>query len=313
MLMALLAMTLAQAATDADARRAANVQTAAKAQSDARASPDTKASPDVVVRGRTDRERQRAAETFVRQVAPAPVQGQLGRWYQPVCPVVMGLSDALNERVAARIRSVAAAVGAPAGEPGCAGNAMVAFAADAAAEFKAIRRDKPWLVESIPLPDWQALRTSKAPVLWWSATVTESIDGNQIGMEGFKPILRQFRASRVSTLTRARRGAAVVLVDARRSDGASLDAVADYAAFVILSGTRFARPAGATGGILDLFDAAPGQRPAGLGDTDMAYLKGLYAATPDRLARVQASSIASAIVRSGKAEVPIGEGAHKIR
>lgn len=258
--------------------------------------------PDVVVEGRREAERRRAAETLVRRVAPAPVQGQLGRWYGPVCPVVMGMSDDLNGRVAARIRAVAAEVGAPVGEAGCAGNVLVAFAADAAAEFRMIRRDKPWLVESIPLPDWQALRTSSAPILWWSSTIVESVDGNQIGLESFRPILRQFRASRLSTLTRANRKAAIVLVDAARSSGASLDAVADYAAFVVLSGTRFDRPKGATGGILDLFDAKPEQRPAALSDTDLAYLTGLYRAVPDRLAQVQASSIAAEIARSGTAK-----------
>lgn len=304
MLFALLAMSAAQIP------QAPPEGAPEKAAAAARAAQDQ----DVVVEGRTERERQRAAETFVRQVAPAPVQGQLGRWYQPICPTVMGMSEELNARVAARIRAVAAEVGAPVAKSECAGNILVAFSANAAAQFEEIRRDKPWLVESIPLPDWQALRKSRAPVLWWSATVTESIDGNQIGMEGFKPILRQFRASRVSTLTRARRGGAIVLVDAARSAGASLEAVADYAAFVVLSGTRFARPGGATGGILDLFDAKPEQRPTEISDTDLAYLKGLYRMTPDRVARVQASAIAAEIVRSGREQARTEQaGAEKAR
>ena len=265
--------------------------------------PSPAAEPDVVVKGRAEAERRREADIFVRRVAPVPTGGQMARWTRPVCPQVIGLPDALNTRVEARIRAAAASVGAPTGAEGCTGNAVVAFTPDATGTLKAIERVQPLLIRGVLPAERQMLRASKAPVLWWSLSFVEGMDGNQQMVESAlgPPILRHYRNSLISTLTRASYLGSVVVVDAERSTGVRLDAVADYAAFVILSGARFGAPAGRTASILDLFEAPGGPggapRPAGLTEADRAYLTGLYAMRPDRTARTQVRAITSEIVR----------------
>ena len=74
-------------------------------------------SNDIVVEGRLNPHKQ--IRDFVKELTPAHVGAQLGRFVQPVCPRVVGLSDAENALVEARIRKVAASVGAPVASPGC--------------------------------------------------------------------------------------------------------------------------------------------------------------------------------------------------
>lgn len=269
----------------------------------------------IVVTGRTEAEREAEAAAFVRAVSPAPVDGQFARWHDPLCPAAVGLAPEIAGRVVARIRAAAQAAGAPLAAQGCAVNAQVVFTADAGALLRTMERRRPRLLAGLAPADARTLRASDAPVRWWSDTRTEGADGNQFAamppvafglIAAAGPAIPatertrfgdSYRSSNLSTATRVALTGAVVLVDVPRTTGHSLDAVADYAAFVILARVRSTPPTGSAASILSLFAADPDQRPASLTDADRAYLAGLYAAPADRPATIQRRAIAGAVAR----------------
>jgi len=257
--------------------------------------------PDVVIKGRLKKERRQEAAAFVRRVAPMPRNGQLGRWQQPICPFVLGVEEEFAVHVAARVRAAARQAGAPVGEPGCRGNALIAFVPDAQALIRIVNLRHQRLLAGVPFADRQALRASRSPILWWASSRIEGSDGDQIQQDGLGslPQLRQYRSSLISTLTRIAYTGATVLVGLERSNGQRLDALADYAAFVLLSDARPTGPTPPVPTILNLYTAPAGDRPMGLTDHDRAYLMGLYRTPTDRTAMVQRQAITNRIVREG--------------
>lgn len=273
------------------------------------------ADPGLVVTGRTEAEREAEAAAFVRAVSPPSVDGQFARWHDPLCPAAVGLAPSVAARVVDRVRRAASDAGAPLAREGCAVNAQIVFTADAGALLRGIERRRPRLLAGLSPADARALRASEAPVRWWTDTRSEGADGNPFAsmppvafglIAAAGPTIPatertrfgdSYRSSNLSTAMRVAVTGAVVLVDVPRTTGHSLDAVTDYAAFVILARVRSVPPAGTAATILSLFAADPAGRPAALTGADRAYLVGLYAAPADRPVRAQRRAIAGAVAR----------------
>lgn len=271
--------------------------------------------PDIVVTGRTQAEREAEAAAYVRAVSPPAIDGQFARWHAPLCPTVLGLAPDVAARVIARVRAAAEAARAPLAAPGCDANAQIVFTGDASALLVRMERQRSRLLAALPPAEARDLRTTAAPVRWWTETRSEGADGNAfsnmpsaaIGMIGpLGPAIPMsdrtrfgdtYRSSNLSTAMRVAVTDAVVLVDVPRTTGHSLNAVADYAAFVILARVRRAPPAGSAATILSLFTADPAERPDALTATDRAYLAALYAIPVDRPATAQRRAIAGAVAR----------------
>ncbi len=261
---------------------------------------------DIIVTGREEEPPGRdAVRRYGRMVEAVPVGGQIARWNRPICPSVSGIGADLQERVSARIRALAEAVGAPAAGPDCRPNLIVSFTPDANGLVEAMTKRDSTLLGMTSASERKLLRSSSLPVRWWYMTATDGEDGRPLfsesaalGLEqyriprsGTERYLDTYRATAINTGFRISITSAVVLVDVNQATGYRLDAVADYVAFVALARVR----------LLDRFDAAPsilglfGGDPPAQGEIsawDRAYLTALYRAPVARPADAQRSWIA---------------------
>lgn len=239
---------------------------------------------DVIVKGRriTD---QKAAERFVADISVR--QGdQLARFHQPICPIVIGLSGPYGAMVEQRIRTTAAAVGAPVDKAKCAANLIVVFAGSGAALVRDIRKQRPGWLEGLAGPEIDALE-APGPTRAWSVNSLRNEDGRAVYIPpagsgavgdplGDKPTLRVMSASIIKRPFRQDMEASFVVIDEKATYGLTLRQLADYVVMRSLAATRAPRSGGAAlDTILALFDPAAGH-PRGLSDPDAAYLRALY-------------------------------------
>jgi hypothetical protein len=90
----------------------------------------------IVVQGSRDREAD--VRSFIKELTPASIHGQLSRFEVPVCPKAEGISAEQAKTIANRIGLVARAVGVPVAGTHCTPNLLV-FVTD----------DKPGLLQKL--------------------------------------------------------------------------------------------------------------------------------------------------------------------
>lgn len=97
---------------------------------------------EIIVTGRhADEESiRRAAGVFGRKIEATPVDGQIARWNDPICPKVRGIEQRIKEFVTSRIRQIAHEVGAPLAGEECRTNMVITFTPDAKGLVAAIER-----------------------------------------------------------------------------------------------------------------------------------------------------------------------------
>jgi hypothetical protein len=279
----------------------------------AQAAPDTSAdSEEILVKAQrlSPAQARARAIAYVQHTGVVVGKPMVARWIDKVCPRVVGLSPEHRQIVEARFRAVAAQVGAPLAAPGCTANVLIHFVGDGAAFARAAAAGDRRRLGDVSVAARQALLNGPAPIRWWYRdelrtrdglraintdppfVATEGVPGPTLPSNGADNVtMAQYSSSQVSTqIQRALTGATVV-VDAPRSTGAPLAAVAAYAAYVALAEvTPPARPL--AGSILGLFGTAP---PAGLTRLDESFLRELYALPLDRRARQQRTRLVRAL------------------
>ncbi len=247
----------------------------------------------------TREEARRRAVEFVDRMGIGAGDRPVARWSEPVCPHVQGLDERLANRVETRMRSAAAAAGIRLARPGCETNIVVQFTTDAGPVMRRIARRAPAYLDGVPVAERERLYSGAAPVRWVYATAVRSIAGLDAtqgqamfagGGEGGVgmalppgvPTILNYNSSMVSTQTARVLAGAAIVVDANLAAGKTLDAVADYAAFVALAEIRPNDPA-PEDSILTLFRDAGGAQA--LTGWDNAFLTALYRIPLDRLGR----------------------------
>ena len=253
---------------------------------------------------------------FVGHVsAAAPAEDQMARWDRRICPGVAGLGARQGQFIADRISQRAFGVGLDAGEPGCEPNVLVLVTPDSDRLARSIVDDYPGLVgfyagqEAVTRGHEQLedFASTPRPVRWWHVSQTVTADGGVLGHANSRTgqsggmrnvqIVRNGRASRLSRNTHQDFNRALIIVDARRSDGKQLDALADYIAMAALAQLEPDADTSAVLTILNLF-SEEGAVPASMSDWDLAYLSGLYRAPRDaRNAQQQAGAITRSMAR----------------
>lgn len=239
---------------------------------------------------------------FVKATGVAAGETPAARWTAPICPEVIGLEDIGKRAAEAKIRRVAAAVGAAVAPQGCKRNIIVSFTSDGASLAKAVVGREPWRVTNLSPRAKTAVLTGSAPIRWLYSTetrprhgaaTTTSGDaiksygppgpghggGSSIG--GDMATMMHYESSIISTLTNRVLTSAIVIIDTDEAMGRRLDALAAYAALVALAEIRNAG-ASPPGSILSLFESsAP---PRDLTAQDLAFLRALYRLPLDRQA-----------------------------
>lgn len=268
-------------------------------------------SEEIVVEGKAllpDEARDRAI-AYVQQTGVVTGKEMVARWIDKVCPRATGLAPEHARIVETGFRAVAARVGAPLAAPGCRTNVMISFVGDGAAFTRMVARGDRRRLGDISFEARHTLLHGAAPIRWWYSDELRTRGGMRsvatdppfVTTLGIGPVLpsngaenvtmSHYNSSQISTQINRALTQATIVVDAQRSSGAPLNAVAAYAAFVALAEVT-PPPRPVDGSILGLFGDAP---PAGLSRLDEAFLRELYALPLDRKARQQRSRLVRAL------------------
>ncbi|RYD58924.1 MAG: hypothetical protein EOP60_02495 [Sphingomonadales bacterium] len=229
----------------------------------------------IVVTGKKTTPKQDAMRQL-RQIVTT-VDGQLARFADPICPMVLGLSPESGLAVAGRIREIAAEAGAKLAPDRCNPNIVIIIAADADVFTAALRKRFPRMFAGVRPGE---LRRSKreGPVHAWNTVEVRNEDGESLaGGEGDDPpTLEIHTASRIVMPTQQVTLQSIVVIDDEAAVGKSLIQIADYAAMRTLAGARPPRLAGLAETILSLFDKDGAVPPQSLTQLDSSFIKELY-------------------------------------
>ncbi|MFL6729558.1 MAG: hypothetical protein ACJ8E3_03015 [Sphingomicrobium sp.] len=244
--------------------------------------PERDASPktDIVIQGVRPSDKQ--VTDFVRALTAVPSSGQISRFHSPVCPVAMGLPQVQNDRIAERMRLVAAAATMPVAPVKCSPNAFVIVAPDKAAAIRDLERRFPAYLSQLSEREVRKLTDAASPAAAWQVKSLLTADGEAaakaVGADYYTVSGTQ-SPSRIKAASMPTFSVSVVVIDVKAAAGLTLTQLADYAAmrtFADVAPERIARVG--VPSILDVL-AQPDDRPLPVTLTywDLGFLKSLYA------------------------------------
>ena len=271
---------------------------AAASPASGQSQPADTESSEVVVVGQANRDR--AVRDYVKAITQVSSINPVGRFDSAnVCPAAVGLSEAHNAAIAARMRRIAQAAGMPVAEPGCSANALVLFSNDKDELIEAFRKTFPAYFRQ---PSGQPVEIGRqpGPVTAWHLEQRIDRSGKAVGSGGATDVAvvsTPVVPSRISGTLRPVFVASVVVIEVDSIIGLSITQVADYAAMRSFAKTDPARLKDSSApSILTVLEAPmDSEIPLTLTSWDMAYLKALYASVPTRFGTRQANEISRRI------------------
>jgi hypothetical protein len=218
------------------------------------------------------------------------LHSDLARWRggrQSVCPRTLGLDPAANAFVTARIRAIAAYVGAPVqSDLQCGDNARILFTArpeaimnDVAGWASTYFRGSRWYQAHTRLLDYEGDR----PIQGWYLTTPRGakVSNTDIGLlriyvEPLWPKIMPHWLTDDGHMSGI--GTVILVVDTTKVAGYALGTIADYAAMVTLSVAQSPDHCDPLPSILDVMapSCAHREKPAAITAGDLAFLKALY-------------------------------------
>ena len=219
------------------------------------------------------------------------VTGGLARWRggrpESICPRTLGLDPGFNAFVTARIRALAATVGAPVqADDHCPDNVRILFTTDPQAEMASVLR---WAGRSLHLRyphqmDRQLRVSGGHPVQGWFITApggggilnTDPGFVGPLSLSALWPYV--IPTSAVGNGARSGIVGVILVIDTRQVAGYTIGSIADFAAMLALTVVQSPQQCDPLPSILDLMSpSCPArEQPAGVTAGDLAFLKGLY-------------------------------------
>jgi hypothetical protein len=221
----------------------------------------------------------------------------------PVCPVTVGMPDAFNKFVTDRVLAVAKTINAETGVPGsCKPNIEILFTDEPATVVKNLSDRTHGAILGVRyVHETHRLLEITHPVQAWYVTgtrmtTTSSEPTTTIGMDGTtKPgddktplgddayhavVARVGMGTRIPGRRISSLMNVLIVADIKKVAGEEVGPISDYIAMLALSEPRSLDDCNTLPSILDLMAEGCGDRekPKALTDSDIAYLKGLYAA-----------------------------------
>lgn len=238
--------------------------------------------------------------SFVGEVTTESPSEQITRWHDAICPQTIGLTAPLGAMVTARVREIAAEVGAPVkADESCEPNLTVVFTSDPQGLLDKVRATVPEALGFHYLAQRKKISRVTHPIQAWYATATEDVKGRVVlDTDDFPGMnmdeARAVTGGRLSMGWRSRLVNALIVVDAKAIQGMQIGPLADYVAMMALSQTEPARTCKALDSIANLMspDCPAERKPTMITDTDLAYLKGVYWMSPTAFASGQRGQIA---------------------
>jgi hypothetical protein len=223
---------------------------------------------------------------------------QLTRWIDPVCPVVRNPPPGFDQFISARIKAIAASVGAPSKEP-CRPNIEIIFTAQPQTVMDGVAEHDPILLGYHFVHGKRDAAKVTQPIQAWYVTATTNgmqtyTDDPYHGTPGGAA------GSRLSHGLQSVFSHILILANTDKIAGYPVGPIADYIAMLALSQAKAEDNCTEFSSIMDLMssDCADADKPASLTFADKAYLEGLYAMKPTLIGSLQRSSISEHMVRS---------------
>ena len=247
--------------------------------------------PDIVVTGA----RPEQTRAFVDQLAAiSPMGDQLPRWDGAICTSIAGMPARQAQFIADRIAQRAAALGLQPGGPGCSANVAVFVTADSDTFARQLfEQDRELFayyqtngVSTLGQEALNAFLDTPRAVRWWHVSETYGADGMSLagdasrgGMANASTV--RSNGTRLGAATREDLVQSIVIIDARRVQGAQLAALADYVSLVALARISPQPSTAEYPTILNLFSGTQvnANGPGALTQWDQAFLDALYKTT----------------------------------
>jgi hypothetical protein len=260
-----------------------------------------------------------AVPDFVQaHAAPSTVIHQMTRWRTGICPLTRGLDAAMNAFVTARIRAIAATVGAPHQDsPECKANVQILFTLEPQKVLNEVAKQDSRMLGFHYSQQDKNLVTMTRPIQGWYVTSTRNYKGIEVvddplplGAQqgsfgtpaGYLPnskVPPGEPGSRLTSLQTSQVVLALIVVDANAIKGMPIGPLSDYLAMLTLSQTRSADSCSQLPSIMDLM--APkcdrGEKPPQITAGDTAFLRALYAINLETPLELEESSIENAMMR----------------
>ena len=295
-----------------------------------KAAPAATVSPLTVQAAPTPKVVEKLSRSFVQSYAavPNPELDQIGRWHDPVCVQVEGMSADQAAMIKARIESVAQALGLRATRPGCRANVEIVFSAQPQAVMDLVAKRREDLLGYYHRHDHDRLKTVTRPIQSWYQTATrgEGNNGTFVGgvfldRDGLPippaqiPGVQLEREtvddpdsvpptgcadSHFSTCRKSMFQNVFMVADSKALEGQDLGLVADDMALLALSQPRSLDGCNALPSVIDRFAKTPcvgRDPPDGLTPADAAYLTALYQSDPEARKASAQSDIALSMAR----------------
>lgn len=213
-----------------------------------------------------------------------------------ICPVTMGLPQQYDDFITARIVSVARSIGSPAQEPGkCLANVEVLFTDDPQTLVTTLAEKTDGLIIGMhfthergsvihvyrPIQAWYVTGTKRDPNAAAQTLVNGESSGPGVTIDtAYGPSPFTGTGSRIRVKNSGQIVNALIIADLTKVSGKEIGPIADYVSMLALSQPASWDGCNTLPSILDLMSSGCGGRepPTALTDSDIAYLKALYAA-----------------------------------
>lgn len=218
----------------------------------------------------------------------------LARFQGLLCPGIVGVAQDPAEGMVGMIRQTASVLGLRLDDPEtCKPNFIVMVIDDPQGYLNGLRNRKPYLFEHLGKGESQALFDTPGPAHTWTRVFVRTRDGMEVYQSEnlTDPTQTWVEAAHSLIYVPTRRDivSAMVLIDKKAVQGMTVAQLAGYATMRGLSGDAADRLDTPRATILSLFDAAEGERPAGLTPSDKIFLKTLYSTMPNLPAAITLS------------------------
>jgi hypothetical protein len=287
----------------------------------AQAQPAAAPTESVTVTGARSRQ---VLDQFVQSfAAPARMTGKLARWEDGICPVVVGLPAKFTSFIDARLKEIAVKAGAPVNNHDiCKTNIEIIFTTVPQKLLDNIRkRQSEYLGYVDSTAQLNALATVTHPIQAWYTTQTkdlrgqaevDSAKGSGMDMVIPDPMVpnafihlqmpnahgRAVSGSRLGDGTRSAFFNVIVVADPGALVEYEMGSLADYIAMLSLAQISSLDTCQQLPSIMGLLAKDCERKAAALTDTDIAYLRGLYAMSPDRTLGIQQREMAFQMEKS---------------